>query len=466
MRRYWSTVAVVGTVILMAMSFAVPSGPAWAAEKKDEKAVLDEVLDILKEKSQITEEKYQELKSRAKKEGAGKILAGIEGVRPFFKSADGQHKLELTGRLNFDLRAYEDDTRNLDGSDQRTNFLVRRARIGFDATFFKYLNVVVEGDFGAGSAILQWGYIDLKYFPEARLRAGQFKVPFSFEELTSSRFTDFVERSVVNNLVPTFDLGVMLHGSLLDGAVEYGAGVFNGAGQNAAETNDSKDIAGRLLVRPLKLMNLPDLGELHLAGHITHGDQDSGQSLRGRTDGKFEFFPRTTTRGDRLRYGFEAVYNYGPFGLYGEYVGSEEERKGLGTGGKDLDDLIGQGWYVAGSVFLTGEEKVHAKAPKVKANFDPRKGHFGAVELAARFAQLDFDASNALLPASHPGLNRVDAFTAGINWYLSPNVRLMFNWTQNWFDNLAATPNTKSPDVSKRSDDTSWEIMSRLALWF
>jgi len=230
--------------------------------------------------------------------------------------------------------------------------------------------------------------------------------------------------------------------------------------------NDSKDLAGRLFVRPFKLMNLPDLGELHLAGHITHGDQDSGQSLRGRTDGKFEFFPRTTTRGDRLRYGFEAVYGHGPFGLYGEYVRSEEERKGLGTGGKDLDDLIGQGWYVAGSVFLTGEEKVHAKAPKLKRNFNPRTGDFGALELAARFAQLDFDASNALLPASHPGLNRVDAFTAGINWYLSPNVRLMFNWTQNWFDNLAATPNTKSPDVSKRSDDTSWEILSRLALWF
>jgi phosphate-selective porin OprO/OprP len=451
--------------MLMALSLGVVSQPAWAQEKKDDKAVLDEVLDILKEKGQITQQKYQELKERAKREGAGKLLAGFEGVRPYIKSLDGQHKIELTGRLNFDVRAYEDDTRNLDGSDQKTNFLVRRARIGVDAAFFKYLNLVVEGEFAGSSAVLQWGYIDLKYFTEARLRAGQFKVPFSFEELTSSRFIDFVERSVVNNLVPTFDVGAMLHGSLLDGGVEYGAGVFNGAGQNAAETNDSKDIAGRLLVRPFKLLNLPDLGELHLAGHFTHGDQDSGQSLRGRTDGKFEFFPRTTTRGDRLRYGFEAVYSYGPFGLYGEYVRSEEERKGLGTGGKDLDDLIGQGWYVAGSAFLTGEVKVHGKAPKVKP-MNPRTGDLGAVEVAARFAQLDFDASDALLPTTHPGPNRVDAFTAGINWYLSPNVRLMFNWTQNWFDNLAATPNTKSPDVSKRSDDTSWEILSRLALWF
>jgi len=67
----------------MALSLIVPSQYGWAAEKRDDKAVLDEVLDILKEKGQITEEKYQELKARAKKEGKGKILAGFEGVTPY-----------------------------------------------------------------------------------------------------------------------------------------------------------------------------------------------------------------------------------------------------------------------------------------------------------------------------------------------------------------------------------------------
>lgn len=468
MRRSWHAVFVAGTVILIVVSLAVPPPPAWAAEKTEEKAVLDEVLDILKEKGHITEEKYQDLKTRAKKEAAEKILAGFDGLTPYIKSADGQHKIELHGRVNLDLRAYEDDTRNLNGTDQVTNFLVRRARIGIDATLFKYLDLKVEGNF-AGTTDLTDGYIDLKYFPEARLRGGQFKVPFSFEELTSSRFIDFVERSVVNNLVPARDVGIMLHGGLLGGMVEYGAGVFNGGGQNAAETNDSKDFAGRLLVRPLKGMNLPGADRFHLAGHVTWGDQDAGQSLRGRTDGKFEFFPRAKTQGDRLRYGFEAVYAYGPFGLYGEYVKTEEERKGLGSGGSNLADVDGRGWYVAGTWLVTGEEKVHGKAPKVKHHFDPRTRGLGALELVARFAQLDFDAKDPLASTTttpHPGPNRVDAFTAGINWYLSPNVRLMFNWTQNWFDNLAATPNTKSPDVSKRNDDTSWEILSRLALWF
>lgn len=464
MKRFLRKIFAIGAMLTIALACGSFAKAVEAAEKKDDKAVLDEVLDILKEKGHITEEKYQELKDRAKKEGAGKILFGFEGLTPYIKSADGQHKIELHGRLNFDLRAYEEDASTLKGADLITDFRVRRARMGLDATFFKYLDMKVEGDFGEGTTQLTDGYVDLHYWPEFRARAGQFKVPFSFEELTSSRFIDFVERSMVNNLVPARDVGFTLHGRLFGGMLEYAGGLFNGRGQNAADTNDSKDFAGRILVRPFQSMNRPGLQNFHIAGHMTHGDQDSAQSLRGRTDAKFEFFPRVATRGDRLRYGFEAVYAGGPFGLYGEYVKTEEERKGLGAGGSNLADVDGRGWYIAGTFLVTGEEKVHGKAPKVTP-FNPHTRDYGALELVARFAQLDFDSDDPL-PAPLPNGNRVDALTAGFNWYLSPNARLMFNWTHNWFDKKAGTPFTASPDFSKRNDDTSWEITSRLALWF
>jgi len=352
---------------------------------------------------------------------------------------------------------------------------VRRARLGVDATFFKHLDFKLEGEFQElGSEAdpsprfrLTDGYVELNYWREARLRGGQFKVPFSFEELTSSRFIDFVERSVVNNLVPARDVGAMIHGSLFGGMVDYAAGIFNGAGQNNPELNDSKDYAGRLLVRPFRFAGISPLEKLHIAGHFTQGDQDvhpaptAGNSLRGRTDARFVYFPVIPTRGDRVRYGGEVVYAYGPFGLYGEYVKTEEERN-LGPGGSNLGDLEGQGWYVAGTFFVTGEEKVHARAPKVKP-MNPRTGDLGALELVARYAQLDFDSSGTL-PGPSPsgggkaGANKVDALTVGFNWYLSSNVRLMVNFVQNWFDNDRMTPIT--------NEDTSWEILSRLALWF
>ncbi len=465
MRRNWQKVLFIGSVLMMVLSLMVPCQPAWAAEKKDDKAVLDEVLDIMKEKGQISEEKYQELKARAKEEGAGKILAGFDGLTPYIKSADGQHKLEFHGFVQTDFRAFEEGTRNLNGTDLTNNFRVRRGRIRLDGTLYKYLDYRVEADFGQSTAILTDAYVELRYWPEFKVRGGQFKIPFSFEELTADIYIDFVERSIMNNMVPSRDVGVMLHGVLLDGMVEYAAGIFNGAGQNTEETNDSKDFAGRLLVRPFKSLNIPLLRQFHLAGHITQGDQDSGLSLRGRTDSTtFTFFNRVPTRGDRLRYGVEAVYAYGPFGLYGEFIQSEEERKGLGAGGKDLDDVTGRGWYVAASYLVTGEEKVHGKAPKVKPA-NPRTGDFGALELAARYAQLEF-SSDSPLPAPLPAGNKLDALTLGVNWYLSPNVRLMFNWVQNWFDDVRGTPFTASPDLSKRGDKSAWELLSRLQIWF
>jgi len=465
MGRFLRKIFSLAITLSMALAFGPFASSAVAAQTKEDKAVMDELLDILKDKGHITDEKYQELKTRAKKEGAERLLAGMKDWTPYLKSADGQHKVELHGRLNFDARSYEGDAKKLDSkrsnnsptrSDLITNLLVRRARIGIDATFFKYLDFKVEGDFAEGSSFsLTDGYAELNYWPEFRVRGGQFKVPFSFEELTSSRFIDFVERSVVNNLVPARDLGAMFHGSLLGGTLDYSAGIFNGTGQNTSDNNDAKDYAGRLLVRPFKMLDVPLLQKLHIAGHMTYGDQNTGQSLRGRTDARFEFFPRVPTSGDRVRYGFEAVHAYGPFGLYGEYVKTREEREGLGTGGSNLADVDGRGWYVAGTWLLTGEEKVHGKAPKVKNNFDPRTGGFGALELTARFAKLDFDSDD---PLPSPGENGVDALTVGFNWYLTPNARLMFNWVNNWYDNKQMTP--------IKGDDSSWEITSRLALWF
>lgn len=56
----------------------------------------------------------------------------------------------------------------------------------------------------------------------------------------------------------------------------------------------------------------------------------------------------------------------------------------------------------------------------------------------------------------------------GINWYLNRNVRLMLNWTHYWFDNDLGTPFSFDPATQKlvKADDTSWEILTRMAFWF
>jgi len=379
--------------------------------------------------------------------------AGFEKWQPYIRSTDGNFKLSPVGRLHVDFRAYEGGARNLDGSDLKNTFLVRRGRIGLSGTFYKYFDFFVEADFGQGGAVLTDTYLDIHYWPELRLRAGQFKVPFSYEELFSDNNLDFVERSVADNLTPSRDLGAMLHGSLFGGVVNYAGGIFNGTGQNTADTNNSKDVAGRLVVYPFKQTDVALLRNLHLGADVAWGEQDSGQSLRGRTDGTFVFFNRINTRGDRLRYSGEVAYYTGPFTIYGEYIQSEEERKGLGTGGRDLPDLFGRGWYVTTTYMLTGETKVPGQTvvPNRWATpVGPERG-WGAWELAARFAQLDFRARDITG-------NRVDALTLGVNWYLTPNVKWLTNFVQNWFSDEKRSP------IS--GQDASWEFLTRLQLWF
>ena len=79
----------------------------------------------------------------------------------------------------------------------------------------------------------------------------------------------------------------------------------------------------------------------------------------------------------------------------------------------------------------------------------PERG-WGAWELAARFAQLDFRARDITG-------NRVNALTLGVNWYLTPNVKWLVNFVQNWFSNERPTLLARTPD---------WEFLTRLQLWF
>ncbi len=69
--------------------------------------------------------------------------------------------------------------------------------------------------------------------------------------------------------------------------------------------------------------------------------------------------------------------------------------------------------------------------------------------------------------------NKAQALTLGVNWYLNERVRLMVNGTNYWFGNPLGTPfscpttcASTNPTNLQRADRTSWEILSRLEVWF
>lgn len=92
------------------------------------------------------------------------------------------------------------------------------------------------------------------------VKAGQFKVPFGRQELTSSGNQQFVDRSIVSTAFALGrDIGLELSGVALGGQLEWRAGVFNGAGRNVTANDDNKLQAdARVSWQPLGTVKLTE----------------------------------------------------------------------------------------------------------------------------------------------------------------------------------------------------------------
>jgi hypothetical protein len=149
--------------------------------------------------------------------------------------------------------------------DEDSTFRVRRFKTFLNGNaFYPWLKYKVqvnwvgfnEPDTRSNGPELEDGIVDIAYFPALSLQAGQYKVPFDRQELTSSGAQQFVDRSLAQNRF-TFarDQGVMVHGFL--GAekeewFEYSAGIFNGNGRNRSNNDNPEHLGvGRLYWTPM-----------------------------------------------------------------------------------------------------------------------------------------------------------------------------------------------------------------------
>jgi phosphate-selective porin len=210
---------------------------------------------------------------------------------------------------------------------------VRRARFSLAGEVARNIRVKFQVD-AVKSPILVDAQIEAVLLEAAVLRFGQFRVPFGIEGNTSSADLDTIDRSQpVNKLAPGFDLGTSGRdiGAVIAGRVsvfEYAAGFFNGAGANKAETNDRKDLSGRLVFRPS--------GFLAVGASVYDGHYSAAAGA-----------PVT----DRKRTGFDAALVLGDVSIKAELV-------------KARDAAIDKrGWYVqAGWFVLPKKVQVMLKA--------------------------------------------------------------------------------------------------------
>jgi phosphate-selective porin OprO/OprP len=380
-----------------------------------------------------------------------KVLAGWKDGF-FLESPNGDFKLKLRGYAQAHGRFFP----NEDGDTGTDSFFMRRVRPIFEGTVYKYFDFRIMPDFGGGTATLQDGYMDVKYFPYAKFRAGKFKPPFSIERLQSGADLLFVERSIANNLAPNRDVGLMLYGDFLEGSIGYQAGVFNGTvdGSNSdGDTTSDKEGAGRIFAEPFKATDIEPLKGLGFGVAGTYGrlkKADDLTTLAYRTAGRSRFFrlPGSTSStspitqladGHKGRVAPQAYWYWGPFGAMGEYIRNDEgvRRSATDDGVTTVTDgdFVNDGWFIQASYVLTGEDASYRNVVPIDA-FDPRNGRWGAFEVALRGSRLnvDDDLFDEGFADRDESSSDTWAGTVGLNWYLNKNFKFQLNYEYTSFD--------------------------------
>jgi phosphate-selective porin OprO/OprP len=362
----------------------------------------------------------------------------------YLRSADKRFSLRFTGQLQADYRDYLDsgDTQDID------QFLVRRARFGLESVLFKNYEFRFLTEFGQGQIRLVDGYLNVHYWDAVQWEFGKFKQPFSYEQLAQDRFTPFMERSMIDQLVPARDVGAMIHGqNLFNGILDYGLSASNGEQNGDSDTNGAKDITGRVAVRPFAWQKGGFLERLQLACSINAGNQSEAinpSTLRTPASVPFFQFNRTVMAdGQRLRWSPEVVYFQGPFGFASQYFRMNQFMRPTSTGAASAIqvNVPFEGYYIQATYLLTGEERIsYSQAIDPKRPFDPHLNCFGpgAWEVVARVSRLRV---GDIVFAPGPGRladpaavsNSATEMTLGFNWYLNKWVRAQFNYEHAWF---------------------------------
>jgi phosphate-selective porin OprO and OprP len=354
-----------------------------------------------------------------------------KGIR--FATADGLFKIKFGGRIMSDWSWLDADDELRDAyrsqfedNSSSNNHEFRRARLYVSGSVYDTVEFKAQYDFAGGDADFKDVWLGLKNLPViGHFRVGHHKVAMGIETLTSSKYNTFMERGGTTALLPERKSGFFIFDTALDNRLTWAASYYNPATDGYGNGPIGKGFSGRIAGTPFYEKSDGEVNLVHVA--VSGAFEDVGP------DGEFTVSNRPPNHSSPIKpisidvaaesrwiMGFEAALVYGPFSLQGEYVFQDYDSK-------DLDDPSFDAYYIAASYFVTGEQRKYKQASGAfdrvspKANFMNGEGGTGAVEFALRYGSTDANDGDA-------DGGRMHTWTAGINWYLNPNVRVVLNY--------------------------------------
>lgn len=269
------------------------------------------------------------------------------------------------------------DENSLGGADK--NYLIRRARLVLQGDVGERLSIYLQSDFASTSGttnhLLQMrdAYGDFYIDKERvhRLRVGQSKIPFGFENLQSSSNRLAPDRNdALNSAVrDERDIGVFyyytpanvqsLFAEINSAGLKhsgnygmFGLGLYNGQGANRGDRNDNQHVVARLSY-PWKFAN----GQYFEAGVQAYSGKYVPSTGTYRTANNTSLTPIVSSDDqfgfDDERVGISAIWYPQPFGIQAEWNWGRSPQLNLATNTIAEEDL--EGGYIQAMYKTTNE---------------------------------------------------------------------------------------------------------------
>ena len=444
----------------------VVCGQAWA-DDASEKALAKKVEELQKQLDEVSkrvgdgsnrqgdelEQRIAELEKVTKKDADGMFGYWKNGTK--FATADNAFTFQVFGRIQLDFEGWareEEVTEALGPTVFGEEF--RRARIGVGGKMYKNIEYKAEYDFGNGTGVADFDdvYMQLNdafcgsLGSPISVRVGHFDEPMGLDHVTSSKYTTFTERSLLETFNPARNTGIMVFGSAMETRLGWYAGWFRDANNQGNDTGNThygeENYTGRVTYRPYVNEDGSQFVHIGASGSYRNPSNEMVQYRSRPEVHQGPFFVDTGTLpgiDHGTLFGLEAACVFGAF-----HAQAEMNMPSL-TGGEykdsagafhDQEDLSFRAESVQVGYFLTGEQREwdvpmsRFDRIKVKKNYGP-KG-WGAWEVAARWSHIDLndgDLESTQDPTTHKfsaGGEMTD-YTFGINWYLNPQTKVMFD---------------------------------------
>ncbi|MCC5833401.1 MAG: hypothetical protein JJU20_01595 [Opitutales bacterium] len=375
-------------------------------------------------------------------------------------SPDGVFKFQVNGLIQLDHRAYlNSESGDRGGHD---TFELRRVRPTLQGQLGKSLGFRFTPELSGTVRVLD-AYGDFYFADNSFIRFGNAKGPVGLERLQGGANLLFNERGLATEFTPARELGIQLQSRFADQTATLRLGVFNGAldGSNGAPSTSSNgdfSVAGSFYLQPFRSDPKSPLNGFGFGLAASYGKNEGNAAFRLRAPHRLDVARNTSVLEDGSAYRLNpgAYFYSGPFGLLAEYIQSNRE---LYLAGGSPTRYSNNGWTIAFSYFLTGENNGYGRVNPSNPFQGLGAGGIGAWELAFRLTGIDLDQSlfaDGLLNESQATAAR--SYGLGLNWYITSNLKLLLSYEQTAYSDGSGHPGID------RSIDRS--VLSRLQVVF